>query len=404
MSFQEIKECRSCKQNSFKAIISFGNQPLANSLRSDVLLSEEKYPLTLIECLNCTLIQLSIDVDAREMFDSYDWVTGTSRMAKDSALTLFDAVKQIMPLAISSAKICEIASNDGTFLLPFKSAGSTILGIEPAANLADYSNSLKIPTINKYFTSNLASEIFEKHGVQDLVIARNVLAHVPNPDDFMKGIATLIGQTGIGYIEVHNAASIFEGLQYDSIYHEHASYFSNTSLNNLCIQNGLGVIKFVESQIGGGNLGFFVKSRENITLKTFPILKLENEKYDKFDWTSWAKKVEDHRDEINSYLKEKVNRSGVAFGASARGSTLLNYCNFQEKLKGIVDNNELKHGKFSPGLPLKISEVEKIKSLQPEYVFALAWNFEKEMLDQLKTLNYRGEVIIPFPKIRKFEI
>jgi 2-polyprenyl-3-methyl-5-hydroxy-6-metoxy-1,4-benzoquinol methylase len=404
VSFQEIKECRSCKQNSFKAIISFGNQPLANSLRSDVLLSEEKYPLTLIECLNCTLIQLSIDVDAREMFDSYDWVTGTSRMAKDSALTLFDAVKQIMPLAISSAKICEIASNDGTFLLPFKSAGSTILGIEPAANLADYSNSLKIPTINKYFTSNLASEIFEKHGVQDLVIARNVLAHVPNPDDFMKGIATLIGQTGIGYIEVHNAASIFEGLQYDSIYHEHASYFSNTSLNNLCIQNGLGVIKFVESQIGGGNLGFFVKSRENITLKTFPILKLENEKYDKFDWTSWAKKVEDHRDEINSYLKEKVNRSGVAFGASARGSTLLNYCNFQEKLKGIVDNNELKHGKFSPGLPLKISEVEKIKSLQPEYVFALAWNFEKEMLDQLKTLNYRGEVIIPFPKIRKFEI
>jgi hypothetical protein len=338
------------------------------------------------------------------MFDSYDWVTGTSRMAKDSALTLFDAVKQIMPLAISSAKICEIASNDGTFLLPFKSAGSTILGIDPAANLADYSNSLKIPTINKYFTSNLASEIFEKYGVQDLVIARNVLAHVPNPDDFMKGIATLIGQTGIGYIEVHNAASIFEGLQYDSIYHEHASYFSNTSLNNLCIQNGLGVIKFVESQIGGGNLGFFVKSRENITLKTFPILKLENEKYDKFDWTIWAKKVEDHRDEINSYLKEKVNRSGVAFGASARGSTLLNYCNFQEKLKGIVDNNELKHGKFSPGLPLKISEVEKIKSLQPEYVFALAWNFEKEMLDQLKTLNYRGEVIIPFPKIRKFEI
>ena len=404
MSFQEIKECRSCKQNSFKAIISFGNQPLANSLRSDVLLSEEKYPLTLIECLNCTLIQLSIDVDARKMFDSYDWVTGTSRMAKDSALTLFDAVKQIMPLAISSAKICEIASNDGTFLLPFKSAGSTILGIDPAANLADYSNSLKIPTINKYFTSNLASEIFEKYGVQDLVIARNVLAHVPNPDDFMKGIATLIGQTGIGYIEVHNAASIFEGLQYDSIYHEHASYFSNTSLNNLCIQNGLGVIKFVESQIGGGNLGFFVKSRENITLKTFPILKLENEKYDKFDWTIWAKKVEDHRDEINSYLKEKVNRSGVAFGASARGSTLLNYCNFQEKLKGIVDNNELKHGKFSPGLPLKISEVEKIKSLQPEYVFALAWNFEKEMLDQLKTLNYRGEVIIPFPKIRKFEI
>jgi len=404
VSFQEIKECRSCKQNSFKAIISFGNQPLANSLRSDVLLSEEKYPLTLIECLNCTLIQLSIDVDARKMFDSYDWVTGTSRMAKDSALTLFDAVKQIMPLAISSAKICEIASNDGTFLLPFKSAGSTILGIDPAANLADYSNSLKIPTINKYFTSNLASEIFEKYGVQDLVIARNVLAHVPNPDDFMKGIATLIGQTGIGYIEVHNAASIFEGLQYDSIYHEHASYFSNTSLNNLCIQNGLGVIKFVESQIGGGNLGFFVKSRENITLKTFPILKLENEKYDKFDWTIWAKKVEDHRDEINSYLKEKVNRSGVAFGASARGSTLLNYCNFQEKLKGIVDNNELKHGKFSPGLPLKISEVEKIKSLQPEYVFALAWNFEKEMLDQLKTLNYRGEVIIPFPKIRKFEI
>jgi 2-polyprenyl-3-methyl-5-hydroxy-6-metoxy-1,4-benzoquinol methylase len=404
VSFQEIKECRSCKQNSFKAIISFGNQPLANSLRSDVLLSEEKYPLTLIECLNCTLIQLSIDVDARKMFDSYDWVTGTSRMAKDSALTLFDAVKQIMPLAISSAKICEIASNDGTFLLPFKSAGSTILGIEPAANLADYSNSLKIPTINKYFTSNLASEIFEKHGVQDLVIARNVLAHVPNPDDFMKGIATLIGQTGIGYIEVHNAASIFEGLQYDSIYHEHASYFSNTSLNNLCIQNGLGVIKFVESQIGGGNLGFFVKSRENITLKTFPIIKLENEKYDKFDWTIWAKKVEDHRDEINSYLKEKVNQSGVAFGASARGSTLLNYCNFQEKLKGIVDNNELKHGKFSPGLPLKISEVEKIKSLQPEYVFALAWNFEKEMLDQLKTLNYRGEVIIPFPKIRKFEI
>ena len=404
MSFQEIKECRSCKQNSFKAIISFGNQPLANSLRSDVLLSEEKYPLTLIECLNCTLIQLSIDVDARKMFDSYDWVTGTSRMAKDSALTLFDAVKQIMPLAISSAKICEIASNDGTFLLPFKSAGSTILGIEPAANLADYSNSLKIPTINKYFTSNLASEIFEKHGVQDLVIARNVLAHVPNPDDFMKGIATLIGQTGIGYIEVHNAASIFEGLQYDSIYHEHASYFSNTSLNNLCIQNGLGVIKFVESQIGGGNLGFFVKSRENITLKTFPILKLENEKYDKFDWAIWAKKVENHRDEINSYLKEKVNRSGVAFGASARGSTLLNYCNFQEKLKGIVDNNELKHGKFSPGLPLKISEVEKIKSLQPEYVFALAWNFEKEMLEQLKTLNYRGEVIIPFPKIRKFEI
>jgi len=404
VSFQEIAECRSCKHNSFKVIISFGDQPLANSLRSDKLLGEAKYPLTLIECLSCTLVQLSIDVDARKMFDTYDWVTGTSRMAKDSALSLFEAIKQMTPIAISDAKICEIASNDGTFLSPFKRDGSKILGIEPATNLADYSNSLDIPTINKYFTSNLASEIFEKHGVQDVVIARNVLAHVPNPDDFMKGIATLIGLTGIGYIEVHNAASIFEGLQYDSIYHEHASYFSKISLNNLCIQNGLGVIKFVESQIGGGNLGFFVKSNENTTLKDFPILKLENESYEKFDWTIWAKRVQDHRDEINSYLMQKIDRTGVAFGASARGSTLLNYCSFQEKLMGILDNNELKHGKFSPGLPLKISEVEKIKSLQPEYVFALAWNFEKEMLDQLRTLNYRGEIIIPFPKIRIFEI
>ena len=148
MSFHEVTECRSCKQKSFKVIISFGSQPLANSLRNDVLVREEKYPLTLIECLNCTLVQLSIDVDARKMFDSYDWVTGTSRMAKDSASTFFDAVKQIIPIKISDAKICEIASNDGTFLLPFKSAGCKILGIEPAANLADYSNNLKI---SKFF-------------------------------------------------------------------------------------------------------------------------------------------------------------------------------------------------------------------------------------------------------------
>ena len=404
MNYQEINVCRSCKNKSFKKILSFGNLPLANSLRTNLQLLEDRYPLVLIECQSCTLVQLSIDVNSHTMFDNYDWVTGTSRMAKDSARNLFEFVNQILPVSLSDSKVCEIASNDGTFLLPFKNAGSKTLGVEPAGNLSSLSNKLGIPTLNKYFSSSLASDILEQYGVQDLVIARNVLAHVPDPDDFTKGIATLIGDRGFAYVEVHNGRSIFEGLQYDAIYHEHASYFSEVSLNYLCLRNDLTVFKIVESRIGGGNLGFFLKSRKNKSLKELPSLNLEEGKSSALDWESWALKVENHRNEINAYLEGKEFQSGVGFGASARGSTLLNYCRFDQKLKGVLDNNEFKHGKYVPGLPLKISKVSEMASLNPEYVFGLAWNFENEMIEQLKELKFSGEILIPFPTIRRVEL
>ncbi len=222
--YKIIEGCRTCGEKDLSEVISMGVHPLANSLKSDLDQIEKKIPLTLVFCPTCSLVQIKETVDKEILFKSYVWVTGTSKGAvKFSQEFHKSSTKQIKN---KNLFVIEVASNDGTFLEPFKRAGHKVLGVDPAENIAHIANSNGIPTISEFFELETAKSIVTKHGQADLVFARNVVPHVDNLHEVIAGIECCLKHNGVGAIEFHHTQSIFDENQYDSIYHEHLSYFS----------------------------------------------------------------------------------------------------------------------------------------------------------------------------------
>jgi len=407
--FKTIINCRICSSEKLQEILDLGIQPLANNLRSfEEQTLERKFPLILLRCSDCTSIQLSVNVNPNLMFQEYLWITGTSQSARDHCDNLADYISEFSK---EFSVILEIGSNDGTLLKALKEkTNSKLHGVDPAQNIMESFQEDGIQNHNSFFDLNFASSFYSKFGAVDVVIARNVLSHVPDILEVMNGIDLLLAHDGICLIEFHEASKILTEIHYDSIYHEHTFYHSIKSMTKALSHVGLIPFDLIKSPISGGSF-VLVSSRNGINASSRLNEAEQFEEslgvYDEKTWINFAKLSKKNLTSINKYLIENSNRKIRAFGASARSSTLINAIGDNSKyLTAIADNNPLKWGKYSPGQHLLIDSPKEIIEKDTEIVFICPFNFETEITTYLaKELDWHGEVVLPLPnQIRKYLI
>lgn len=403
-NFGRLASCRSCGGKKLTRFFDLGNHPLANSLLAKESQKENRYPLALFFCKDCHLVQLDYTVNPKILFNHYVWVTGTSAHAKSFAETFADELIKKCPQNQNKIVI-EIASNDGTFLKPFINRGFNVLGIDPAKNIAAMANSDGVPTEAVFFGQKTAEKILKKTGPAPAIFARNVLAHVANPRDFLKGVHTLLAENGVVAIEPHYARKIIEGLQYDSIYHEHLCYFTLETLSRLLESEKLHVFDVGKSPISGGAIIVYASKNRRPATKTLLRWRTD-EKKNKVNtldtWVKFAKAAANHKKIFTKLLCELKETDGniVGYGASARSSTLLNFCNIDKTIiSEIADGNPLKHNLFTAGTKIPIKNpAEVFGAGKPSGVVILGWNFADEILSILKSkFAYTGKCIIPLP-------
>jgi SAM-dependent methyltransferase len=401
--FNTIQFCRICNSSKLTEILNLGKQAPANSLYK---LTDERppdIPLRLMFCNNCTTVQLGEDVDPNYLFSQYLWVTGTSKTAEKysyefakKALDKLDNLKDNVPYVV------EIASNDGTFLRRFVENGCNILGIDPAENIAKDASNNGVRTIPKFFNVNLAKKLIEKDGQADIIFARNVIPHVKDIHSVIEGMSNFLKEDGVGIIEFHNVGLVLDNLHYDYIYHEHLFYFSLKTINGLLQMHDLYIYDLMYSPISGGSwVVYFSKNQKPKSKKLLEIEQKElNNQLNKFShWKKFSDNVLNHADRI----KEVVFNNGKkipAYGASARSSTLLNFCGINsEHISVIIDKNPLKEGLYTAGSNIPIvsfqdglDEIEKSNQ-----ILLLAWNFQDEIISELREAGFKGQFIIPLP-------
>lgn len=406
----EIKFCRICG----KKVVPFfnlGEQPLANSLNVNRNIKEVKYPLKLVFCKNCSTVQLSETVNKNLLFKKYIWNTSISSTAKKFSKIFFEKSEKILNLNKKKKNnyILEIASNDGTFLLPFFKKGYKVLGIDPAINIAKIASKKGIKTITDFFNIKSAKKILTENGPPLFIFARNVIPHSENVNEVISAISRIMNKTSIGAIEFHYSANILNKRQYDSIYHEHIFYFSLKNIEYLLNKHNLYIFHSMTSEISGGSLIIYFSKKKKGSTKVLKLLR--NEKKNKINnLLSWRKFANDSQEHKKQFLKilaicKNQYKKIIGYGASARSSTFLNFCNLSSKdLKLILDKSKLKKNMFTPGAKIKILHPQNVLKYKPDLIIILAWNFFKEITVYLKfNLNYKGDFLVTFPKPQIFK-
>lgn len=400
--YETIANCRICSSKNIQEVLDLGDQPPANSLYKANNTSPPNVPLRLMYCNDCSTVQLGENVEPDYLFSQYLWVTGTSNKAIEyshefarKALTQIDE-KNIKPF------IVEIASNDGTFLKRFIESGSKVLGVDPAKNIAEGANNNGIPTNTNFFTEELAEQIVSEEGEVDVTIARNVIPHVKEIHSVIKGMKSLLKDEGTGIIEFHNAGLILEDLHYDYIYHEHLFYFTLKTITGLLNKHNMYVYDVMKSPISGGSwVVYFSKNKKEKTKELIKYEKqeLENNINSFSRWVEFTSQVAIHSDKIKEMVI-KSDKKIPAYGASARSSTLLNFCGINNKhISVVIDKNPMKNGLMTAGSNIPVVSLEDgLKEIKnSEKILLLAWNFQDEIVQELREAGYSGKFIIPLP-------
>jgi SAM-dependent methyltransferase len=402
--FEKINNCRICNSANIESFMDLTDQPPANSLRDDLNDVLPNVPLQLIHCSNCTTIQLSATVDPKYLFSHYVWVTGTSKTAKE--YSKYFSTNVLQRTKKENPFVVEIASNDGTFLKDFAKNGCKVLGVDPAKNIAEIATKDGVPTLAEFFNLDTSNSIKEKNGNADIVFARNVIPHVKEVHSIIEGISNLLKEDGLGVIEFHYSQIILDELHYDSIYHEHLFFYSLQSIIFLLNQYGLMPFDLTQSPISGGSLViYFSKSQREQTSQLLDAIKKEkdNKTNELETWKNFATACEKHANELKLIVeKYKSNGQVIAYGASARSSTMLNYAGLNsEVIDYVIDKNPLKHGRYTPGTNIPIISFDEGKKLFNNCgsILLLAWNFEKEITEELRANGYTGSIIVPLPNV-----
>ena len=400
--YETIECCRICGSDNIEEVLDLGEQPPANSLyRSDEKRPPD-VPLRLMYCQKCSTVQLGEDVDPEYLFGEYLWVTGTSATAEQYS---HEFAKKALSQVVEHNKspyIVEIASNDGTFLKRFIEKGCKVLGIDPAKNIAELAVKNGIPTKADFFTLDLAERLVEKEGKADIVFARNVIPHVKEIHSVIGGINTLINEGGVGIIEVHNAGLILEELHYDYIYHEHLFYYTLKTISGLIERYGLHVFDVMLSPISGGSwVIYFSKNKKEKTKELIKHEKkeLENNINSYHRWVEFSDQVTVHSEKLKKMVMQS-DKKIPAYGASARSSTLLNFCGITNKhISVVIDKNPMKNGLMTAGSNIPVVSFEEGLEFiaDSDVILLLAWNFQDEIIQELRDSGYKGKFIIPLP-------
>ena len=405
------KSCRLCGSYILKKAIDLKKTPLANSFLSkkDINKREKLYPLRVNYCSSCHHLQLSHTVSAKSMFDSYLYLTNTSKQNrdhfKDYALDLSNRVKDKKKI-----NILDVASNDGTFLKFFDSKKFYKLGVDPARNLSIYAKNLRIKQLVLYFNYQSSKLIKLKYGSFDIITANHVCAHVDDLNSFVRGVKNLLKSDGIFSFEVSYLADVLSKKTFDTIYHEHLDYHSLKPLINFFKKFDLEIFDFKTVKAQGGSIRIYVSpvgSKKINKKKINEQILLEREKYKLFTFSSYQKfeneinKTKNRLRQLLTKLKNK-NKTIAGYGAAAKTTTLLNYFDIGNKIISfIVDDNKLKQSRYTPGTRIPIFNSKQLYKKKPDYVILLAWNYSNFIIKtHKKFFKTGGKFIVPFPKIK----
>lgn len=407
----ELKNCRTCGEKTLRTFLSLGPMPIPNGfLQKEQLSAGEAYfPLDVAFCENCGLMTLVHVVRPDIMFRNYVYIPGTSKtmvehfgeMAKEN-VGRFNLNKNSL--------VIDIGSNDGTLLKQFKAAGVKVLGIDPAKNIAAEATKQGIKTIGEFFNEKLAKEVSKKYGKADLMTGTNVIAHINDLVDLLKGVKALLKDKGVFIGEFPYLVDLIEHGEFDTIYHEHLSYFSIRSLLALAERTNFEIFDVKRTNVHGGSVQVFFRKKASSSDKPLPSVSelVALEKSKRLDYIApfeeFANRTLKKKEELTKLLKElKAQGKRVAgYGAAAKGNVLTNFFRIgPDLLDYIVDSIPYKQGMYTPGLHIPIYAEKKLLEDQPDYTLILAWNFADEIIKKNAEYTKRGgKFITTVPEVK----
>lgn len=404
-------KCIHCKSELKLSFLDLGTAPPSNAYLTEKTLNcmEKHYPLRILVCENCWLVQTENFAYAQELFDAdYAYFSGFSSIWLDHCKNYVEAVKKRFVLDEKS-HVVEVAANDGCLLQYMKELHIPCTGVEPTASTAHAARAKGIPIIEEFFGVRLAKEMAAKNLSGDIIVANNVLAHVPDINDFVSGFSILLKPHGVATFEFHYLLSLINQSQFDTIYHEHFSYFSLTVVNRIFAQNGLAVFDVEKIPTHGGSLRVFAQKMDSkkhaISSSVYELMEAEEKKGVKsaFFYADFQKKAEKIKDDLLSFLlsAKREGKKIAAYGAAAKGNTLMNYAGIKPDLVSfVVDKNPAKQGKWTPGSRIPIVNEEYLVHKKPDYVLILPWNIKQEITSQLSYIsNWGGKFVVAIPHL-----
>lgn len=408
------RKCRFCSTPLVHTFADLGMSPLSNAFLDAYLLGcmEPFYPLHAFVCSNCFLVQLEEYESPQKIFSNYAYFSSYSSSWLDHCRRYVDSMVERFKLG-REQQVIEIASNDGYLLQYFKQYSIPVLGIEPAENVAVVAQQAGIPTITQFFGVATARDLASQGQMADLLLGNNVLAHVPDINDFVAGMKIALKTDGIITMEFPHLLQLIRKNQFDTIYHEHFSYLSLMTVMRIFEQHGLSVFDVQELNTHGGSLRIFACHVGNTkyfkTEMVSSVLARESAAAlgSVNTYTEFSRRVNGTKWALLSFLikVKSEGKSIVGYGAAAKGNTLLNYCGIrQDFLDYVVDRNPHKQGKYLPGTHVPIYAPQKITETRPDFLLILPWNLREEIMEQMRHIrDWGGKFVVPIPEVEVFE-
>lgn len=399
--------CRVCAGKNLRRVLSLGSTPPANAFVKDPSQQEQFFPLELSFCNGCGFVQLTHIVSPELLFRNYVYVSSTSPVFVEHFRELAAAIISRFKLPQDSF-VVDVGSNDGVLLRPFREKGMKVLGIDPAEKIAALATKSGIETLPVFFTPTVAKGIVGKYGKADIITATSVFSHVDDLDGFVNGVKGLLADDGVFVIEVYYLYELLEKNLFDTIYHEHLSYFTAATVAKLMERLGMEVFDVAETDTHGGSLRVFAQksggpNKVEASVKEFTDMENAKKLSDAETYVEFAKKIERNKAKLRQLLQElKSNgKSIVGYGAPAKGNTLLNYFGIgPETLDYIVDDSAWKQGLFTPGTHIPVVAFDELSKSRPDYILILAWNFAGPIMKKCAGAGLANFIIpVPIPEV-----